>query len=65
MSILGANFHVEAVEVEYVGEDSEQVSKIGFDESWLDEVLNIVQGAAQTVRIDDREYVLSITPFQR
>ena len=63
VSILGADFHVEACEVKYLN-DGEQVSKQDSSENYLDEVLNIVQGSAQTVMINGREYVLFITPYQ-
>lgn len=66
VSILGADFHVEAVEVKETDE-GEQVAAFDGDqcEGWLDEVLTIVQGAAMTITINGRDYVLSITPYQQ
>lgn len=64
VSILGADFHAEADEVGY-DEEEGQIGKQDESETYLAEVLNIVDGAAQTIRIDGREYVLSITPYQR
>jgi hypothetical protein len=65
VEILGHRFHVEAYEVYYKGEDRVQTGKQDEDETYLGEILSIVQGAADTVEINGREYVMAITPGQR
>lgn len=64
VTILGASFHAEA----YAVLDDAEGAQTGVqDESdtWLSEILNIVQGSAQPIRINERDYVLAITPSQR
>lgn len=76
--ILGVMFHAEAYEVEdkpdrvlQLGEGPhftdtiQQTGKQDESETYLAEILNIVQGSANTVTIDGRDYVLAITPSQR
>jgi hypothetical protein len=62
--INGVSFHAEAFQVFYSTE-GEQLGKQDEAETYLSEVLNIVQGAAETIAIASREYVLAITPAQR
>lgn len=63
VTILGADFHVDAVEVNADSEGEQRAAHPGH-QCVLDEILEIVEGAGQTVEIDGRPYVLSITPFQ-
>jgi hypothetical protein len=65
VEINGASFHAECYEVHYVGEDNHQVGKQDEDETYLGEICNIVQGAAETIMIFGREYVFAIMPGQR
>ena len=64
VEINGVSFHAEAFEVFYSTE-GEQLGRQDEAETYLSEVLNIVQGAAETIAIASREYVLAITPAQR
>lgn len=64
VEINGILFHAEAFEVCYSTE-GEQLAKQDEEETYLSEVWNIVQGAAETIAISSREYVLAITPAQR
>lgn len=67
LAIAGAEFQAEAFEVEDIqeGDDTVQVGKQDEDETYLSETLEIVQGAAETITIKGRDYVLLITPCQR
>lgn len=49
----------------YTEADHEQVGKQDEEETYLAEICSIVQGAAETITIADREYVLAILPGQR
>ena len=64
VEIAGVSFHAEAFEVCY-SPDGEQIGKQNEEETHLGEICNIVQGAADTIAIAGREYVLAITPGQR
>jgi hypothetical protein len=64
VDINGVSFHAEAFEVSYSTE-GEQIGKQDEEETHLGEICNIVQGAADTVAIAGREYVLAIIPAQR
>ena len=64
VEIDGVSFHAEAFEVSY-SSDGEQIGKQDEEETHLGEICNIVQGAADTLQIAGREYVLSIIPAQR
>lgn len=64
VNIDGVSFHAEAYEVCY-STDGEQIGKQDEEETYLGEICNIVQGAAETIAIASREYVLAITPGQR
>jgi hypothetical protein len=64
VEINGTSFHAEAFEVCYSTE-GEQLGKQDQEETYLSEVWNMVQGAAETIAIAGREYVLAITPAQR
>ena len=64
VEINGVSFHAEAFEVSY-STTGEQIGKQDEDETYLGEICNIVQGAAETIMIADREYVLAILPSQR
>lgn len=64
VSIDRVPFQAEAYEVR----EDENDGQVGIQEeheTWLPEVLNIVQGAAYTIDINGRSYVLAITPSQR
>lgn len=63
--INGILFHAEAYEVFYTNADHEQVGKQDEEETYLAEICSIVQGAAETIAIADREYVFAILPGQR
>lgn len=62
--IAGVPFHAEAWEV-MDDEEGVQVGKEDESDTYLAELLEIVQGSAHTITIGGREYVLAITPFQR
>ena len=64
VDIQGVSFHAEAFEVSY-STDGEQIGKQDEEETHLGEICNIVQGAADTITIAGREYVLAIIPAQR
>ena len=64
VEIDGISFHAEAFEVSY-STDGEQIGKQDEEETHLGEICNIVQGAADTIAIAGREYVLAIIPAQR
>ena len=64
VEINGVSFHAKAFEVCY-STDGEQIGRQNEEETHLAEICNIVQGAADTIRIAGREYVLAITPQQR
>ena len=64
VEIDGVSFHTEAFEVSY-STDGEQIGKQDEEETHLGEICNIVQGAADTIVIAGREYVLAIIPGQR
>ncbi len=64
VDIDGVSFHAEAFEVAY-STDGEQIGKQDEEETHLAEICNIVQGAADTIAIAGREYVLAIIPGQR
>jgi len=64
VDIHGVSFHAEAFEVSY-STDGEQFGKQDEEETHLGEICNIVQGAADTITIAGREYVLAIIPAQR
>lgn len=64
VDIDGVSFHAEAFEVSYSTE-GEQIGKQDEEETHLGEIGNIVQGAADTIAIVGREYVLAIIPAQR
>jgi hypothetical protein len=64
VNIHGVSFHAEAFEVSY-STDGEQIGKQDEAETHLGEICNIVQGAADSVVIAGREYVLAIIPAQR
>lgn len=62
IEIAGIAFHAEAYQVN----DNDQGCQQGLQnetETYLSEILDIVQGAAQTIEIEDRNYVLAITPY--
>jgi hypothetical protein len=65
VEINGISFHAEAFEVSYTQDNNEQVGKQNEDETYLGEICNIVQGAAETINIAGREYVFAIMPGQR
>lgn len=65
LEVNGTSFHAEAYEVSYLGDDNQQVGKQDENETYLSEICAIVQGAAETVMIAGREYVLAIIPGQR
>jgi hypothetical protein len=64
VNIDGVSFHAEAFEVSY-STAGEQIGKQDEEETHLGEICNIVQGAADTIAIAGREYVLAIIPAQR
>src|SRR5436853_264666 len=75
--ILGADFHVNAEQVE----DSEEVVEVSQgrkitgtiqravikpeSDTYVPEISALVDGAGETVSIDGRDYLLVISPFQR
>jgi hypothetical protein len=61
--IFGASFHAEAYQVRNHGRT--QVAAVAEHDTNLENILAVVDDAAQTVRIGRREYVLAITPYQR
>ena len=65
VEINGISFHAEAFEIVYTGTNNEQVGKQDESETYLGEICNIVQGAAETITIAGREYVFAIMPGQR
>ena len=65
VEINGTSFHAEAYEVTYLGSDNQQVGKQDENETYLGEICEIVQAAAETITIAGREYVFAITPGQR
>jgi hypothetical protein len=65
VEINGISFHAEAFEVEYSPGDNEQIGKQDESETYLGEICNIVQAAAETITIAGREYVFAIMPGQR
>lgn len=66
VEINGISFHAEAYEVYYSADgENEQIGKQDEEETYLGEICSILQGAADTVMIAGREYVLAIIPGQR
>lgn len=66
VEINGIAFHAEAYQVYYSTDgQNQQIGKQDEDETYLREICSIVQGAADTVMIAGREYVLAIIPGQR
>jgi hypothetical protein len=64
IEIAGANFHVEAWQVE-TNKHGEQECKDPNAADWYDYISgNLVDGAGQTVEIAGREYFIVISPFQ-
>lgn len=63
VEILGTSFHAEAYQVTE-GELDAQVGVQDEADTYLSEVLEIVGSSAQTIRLNEREYVLAITPHQ-
>jgi hypothetical protein len=65
ITIAGVAFYAEAYEVtEGPPPDHAQTGVLDESETFLPEILNIVGGAATTIPIDGRSYVLAITPSQ-
>jgi hypothetical protein len=66
VEINGMSFHAEAYEVCYSTDgENQQIGKQDEEETYLGEICSIVQGAAETIVIANREYVLAIIPGQR
>jgi hypothetical protein len=66
VEINGISFHAEAFEIYYSTDgENHQIGKQDEEETYLGEICNIVQGAADTITIAGREYVLAIIPGQR
>ena len=66
VEINGISFHAEAFEIYYSTDGkNQQIGKQDEEETYLGEICNIVQGAADTIAIAGREYVLAIIPGQR
>jgi hypothetical protein len=66
VEINGVSFHAEAYQIYYSSDgQNQQIGKQDEEETYLGEICNIVQGAADTIAIAGREYVLAIIPGQR
>jgi len=66
VEISGVSFYAEAFEIYYSSDgQNQQIGKQDEEETYLGEICNIVQGAADTIAIAGREYVLAIIPGQR
>lgn len=66
VEINGISFHAEAYEIYYSTDgENQQIGRQDEDETHFGEICNIVQGAADTITIAGREYVLAIIPGQR
>jgi len=61
--ILGVDFDVNAEQVVDVEEEDGIIQESVADVSFVDNIQDFCDGAGETVMINDKEYLLAITPY--